>query len=120
MAESLTGYRVDAIGGSKVGAVHSVYVDAESGETAWLIASLGRRRAKLVAVPIADCAAAGERVWVAHDRDVLRSAPGVDPTRPLMREHELAICEHYGIGDGVGRAAEVVGLPAEALASRPG
>ena len=119
MAESLAGHRVDAIGGSKVGAVHSVYVDAESGETAWLIASLGRRRAKLVAVPIADCAAAGGGVWVAHDGDVLRSAPGVDPTRPLLREHELTICEHYGIGERVGRAAEVVDRPDGTVTARP-
>ena len=33
----------------------------------------------------------------------------VDPTRPLLREHELAICAHYGIGERVGRAAEVAG-----------
>jgi hypothetical protein len=119
MAESLTGHRVDAIGGAKVGAVHSTYVDAESGETAWLIATVGRRRGKLVALPIADCAAAGGRVWVAHEREVVRTAPGIDPTRPLLREHELTICEHYGIGERVGRAAEVVGRPAEAVSSVP-
>ncbi len=39
-------------------------------------------------------------------------APVVDPTRPLRREHELTICAHFGIGEGVGRAAEVAGRPA--------
>jgi hypothetical protein len=119
MVEAKAGDRVDAIGGAKAGAVHSVYVDAESGEAAWLVAALGRRGAKLVAVPIADCAAAGGRVWVAHEREVLRSAPRVDPTRPLLREHELAICSHYGIGERVGRAAEVVDRAANAVSAVP-
>jgi hypothetical protein len=120
MGESLAGHQVDAIGGAKVGAVHSVFVDAESGETAWLIASLGRRRGKLVAMPAADCADAGGRVWVAHDREVVRSAPGVDPTRPLLREHELTICAHYGIGERVGRAAEVAGRSEGSVTAKPG
>jgi hypothetical protein len=119
MAESMSGFQVDEIGGSKVGAVHSVYFDAESGEPVWLIAALGRRRSKLVAVPIAECVAAAGRVWVPHDRRTLQSAPGIDPTRPLLREHELTICEHYGIGEKVGRAAEVAGRPADAVSSKP-
>jgi PRC-barrel domain len=120
MTESMAGFEVDDAGGSRVGSVHGVYVDAESGEPAWLIVALGRRRVKkLVAVPISDCAPAAGRVWVAHDRETLRSAPGIDPTRPLLREHELTICGHYGIGERVGRAAEVVGRIAGNVASRP-
>ena len=120
VSEPLVGFEVEETGGSRVGAVHSVYLDAESGEPAWLIVALGRRRGKLVAVPMSDCAPAVGRVWVAHDREALRSAPGIDPTRPLLREHELTICEHYGIGERVGRAAEVVGRAAGDVASRPG
>jgi PRC-barrel domain len=120
MSESVVGFDVDESGGSKVGSVHGVFVDAESGEPAWLIVALGRRRSKLVAVPMSDCAPAGGRVWVAHDREALRSAPVIDPTRPLLREHELTICEHYGIGERVGRAAEVVDRFAGNVVSRPG
>jgi hypothetical protein len=119
MDESPIGFAVDDVGGAKVGNVHGVYVDAESGEPAWLIVSVGRRRSKLVAVPVSDSAAAAGRVWVAHDRGVLGSAPGIDPTRPLLREHELAICAHFGIGERVGRAAEVAGRDADSVVSRP-
>ena len=119
MTESPIGFEVDDVGGSKAGAVHGVFLDAESGEPAWLIVALGRRRPKLVAVPVGDCAPAAGRVWVAHDREALRTAPGIDPTRPLLREHELAICAHYGIGERVGRSAEVVGRNAGTVASRP-
>ena len=119
MDESPIGFAVDDLAGSKVGNVHGTYLDAKSGEPAWLIVSVGRRRAKLIAVPIADCAPAAGRVWVAHDRKALGSAPGIDPTRPLLREHELAICEHFGIGERVGRAAEVVERPQSNVTSRP-
>ena len=78
-----------------------------------------RRRAAAVAVPPRDCAGAGGRVWVAHEREALRSAPAVDPTRPLLREHELTICAHYGIGERVGRAAEVAGRPEGTVTAQP-
>jgi hypothetical protein len=121
MAEASTwlGFEVDEIGGSRVGTVQGFYADAESGEPSWLVAGLGRRRAKPVAVPISLCAAGAGRVWVAQDKETLRSAPTVDPARPLLREHELAICAHYGIGEGVGRAAEVSGRDEGAVVSRP-
>lgn len=119
--EGWAGRRVDDIAGGEVGRVQRLFADAESGEPTWLIVRHGRRfRRVLVAVPLRDCAAAGDRVWVAHERRVIRSSPVVDPTRPLLREHELTICAHYGIGEAVGRAAEVAGRAAGAITSRPG
>lgn len=115
------GYGVDEIGGSNVGQVHGCFVDAEQGQPSWLIAKLGRFGAgTLVAIPIAACAGGSDRVWVAQERDRIRSAPVVDPSRPLLREHELTISGHYGIGAGVGRAAEVAGRVEGAVTSQPG
>ena len=114
------GFELDELGGRSLGTVHSLYVDAENGEPAWLIARIGRRRrTRLVAVPVLDCAGAAGRAWVAHEGGAVRSAPTVDPTRPLLREHELAICAHYGIGERVGRAAAVLGRPEGAVTSKP-
>jgi len=113
------GFGVDEIDGDAVGRVHGFFTDARSGEPTWLVADLGRRRARLVAIPLRDCAAASDRVWVAHERKAIRAAPVVDPTRPLLREHELAICAHFGIGERVGRAAEVLGRAEGAVTSRP-
>src|SRR6187200_1773208 len=102
------GAEVAELSGSSVGQVQGLYVDAESGEPAWLIARLGRRRrARIVAIPFSNCAGAPFGVWVAQEADAIRSAPVVDPTRPLRREHELTICAHFGIGEGVGRASLV-------------
>ena len=129
LAEAMgwVGREVDEIGGAGVGRVHGFFVDAGSGEPAWLIASVGgrrglrlrRRKARLVAIPLRDCAAGASRVWVAHGRETIRSAPVVDPTRPLLREHELTICAHFGIGEKLGRAAEVAGRAEGAVTSQP-
>ena len=115
------GYGVDEIGGGSIGQVHGCFVDAERGQPSWLIAKLGRFGAgTLIAVPVADCAGGAGRVWVAQERERIRSAPVVDPTRPLLREHELTIASHYGIGADVGRAAEVAGRAEGSVTSQPG
>lgn len=107
-------------GGATVGKVEGFFVDSGTGEPAWLVARVGRRRhAKLVAVPLHDCAGAAFGVWVAQDAEALSTAPVVDPARPLRREHELTICAHFGIGEGVGRAAEVVGRPEGDVTASP-
>jgi hypothetical protein len=107
-AMSWLGADVAELGGDSVGQAQGLYVDAESGEPVWLIARLGRRRrARVVALPVSSCAGAPFGVWVAQEADAIRSAPVVDPTRPLRREHELMICAHFGIGEKVGRATHV-------------
>jgi len=120
-ARGWRGYGVDEIGGSNIGQVHGCFVDAERGQPSWLIARLGRFGAgTLVAIPIAACAGGAGRVWVGHERERIRSAPVVDPTRPLLREHELAIGGHYGASEAVGRPAEVAGRAEGTVTSQPG
>ena len=111
--------------GGEVGEVQSVYIDSTSHDPSWLVAKLagsGRRGrgARIVAVPVDVCAgAAGAGVWAAVDEARLRGAPVVDPTRPLLREHELTICEHFGISGEIGRAAVVAELADGAITSIP-
>ena len=121
-AMSWLGAEVAEMGGDAVGQVQGLFVDADNGDPAWLVTRLGRRRrARVVAVPFSNCAGAPFGVWVAQEGDAIRSAPVVDPTRPLRREHELTICAHFGIGEKVGRAAEVVGREeGEVTATPPG
>jgi hypothetical protein len=114
------GAELAELGGKAVGQVQGLYVDAENGDPAWLIARLGRRqRARVVAVPFSSCAGAPFGVWVGQEADAIRSAPVVDPTRPLRREHELTICAHFGIGEKVGRAAEVGSRPEGGITAAP-
>jgi hypothetical protein len=119
-AMAWVGAEVAELGGSSVGEAQGLYVDAESGEPAWLVARLGRRRrARVVAIPFSNCAGAPSGVWVAQEGDAIRSAPVVDPTRPLRREHELMICAHFGIGERVGRAAAVAGREEGGITATP-
>lgn len=119
-AMSWLGTDVAELSGDSVGQVQGFYVDAESGEPVWLVTRLARRRrARVVALPLANCAGAPFGVWVAQEADAIRSAPVVDPTRPLRREHELMICAHFGIGERVGRAAAVADRPAGDITATP-
>ncbi|HTT93174.1 MAG TPA: hypothetical protein VMF55_00760 [Solirubrobacterales bacterium] len=110
--------------GEAIGEVQSVYIDSTSHEPTWLVAKLagGRRGrgARIVAVPVGMCAGApGVGVWAAIDGSRLRGAPVVDPTRPLLREHELMICEHFGITGDLGRAGRVAALAEGAITAIP-
>jgi hypothetical protein len=118
-ARSWVGYQVDDEAGTGAGRVSGLFADATGSVPTWLVVKQGRFGSTLVVVPLRDCAAAAGRVWVAHERAKIRSSPVVDPTRPLLREHELTICAHYGAGEGVGRAAEVAGRDEGAVTSQP-
>jgi hypothetical protein len=114
------GCGVDDADGARVGEVYGFFVDALDGRPTWLIVKRGGRfNRTLVAAPLRDCAAGGFRVWIAHRGETIRRSPVVDPRRPLLREHELTICAHYGIGEGVGRADEVVGRGEGSVTSQP-
>jgi hypothetical protein len=110
--------------GATLGEVQSVYIDSTDHHPTWLVAKLpgGRRGrgARTVAVPVDICAgAAGVGVWAAVDGSRLRGAPVVDPTRPLLREHELTICEYFGITGDLGRAGSVAELADGAITAIP-
>ncbi|HSR93274.1 MAG TPA: PRC-barrel domain-containing protein [Solirubrobacterales bacterium] len=122
VAEALgwSGFELDDAGGKAVGRVEGVYADAGGGGPVWLVVACGRRRsAKTLVVPLRECAAMPGCVWIAQERETMLAAPAIDPTRPLLREHEVAICAHYGIGDRAGRHAEVVARPPGDITAQP-
>jgi hypothetical protein len=123
LAEAMgwVGADVTAMGGTTVGEVQGIFVDEDGGAPAWLVVRLDRkrRRTRVVAVPLGLCAGAPFGVWVADQGEKLSSAPVVDPSRPLRREHELTICANFGIGEAVGRAAEVAGRPEGSITAAP-
>jgi hypothetical protein len=130
LAEALSwsGFALDDAGGGPVGLVSGVYADAETGAPAWLSLAIvaarrrlpfTRRRAKTVVVPLRECAAMPGRVWTAQGRTLVLTAPAVDPDRPLLREHEAAICLHYGIGEQIGRHAEIATRAPGSVTAQP-
>ncbi len=113
------GIDLDDVAGSRVGSVHGFYLDAASGDPVWLVAALGRRGSKKIAVPMRECAVGAGRAWTAQGGEAMRNAPAVDPSRPLLREHEAAICAHYGVSEKAGRHAELAGRPEGEITARP-
>lgn len=126
-ARGWIGLGLDDVEGRQVGRVEGIYADAGSDQPVWLVVGLcptgrgllGRRGAKAVVVPLRECAAMPARAWTAQRLAAIRAAPAVDATRPLLREHEAAICAHYGIGEAVGRHAELAASPEGAVTARP-
>ncbi len=112
------GYRVDEIDGHAVATVEGVFVDSKNGDPAWVLAKLGRF-GKVVPISIRECAAAAGRVWVPHEREVIRDAPAVDPSLPLNRQQEQQVLEYYEIPETVGRAAEIAERGAEEITAEP-
>jgi hypothetical protein len=112
------GYQLDEISGQGVAKVEGLFVDSETGEPAWVLAKLGRF-GKIVPVSVRECAAAAGRVWVPHEREVIRNAPAVDPSMPLNREQELQVLEYYGIPESVGRAAQIAEREEGATTAKP-
>lgn len=122
------GSELDDVAGKAVGRVTGIYADAERGSPVWLVVIVGggrrrfpfgRRGVKAVAVPLRECAAMPGRVWAAQERQAMHNAPSVDPARSLLREHELTICLHYGIGESVGRHTEAASRPARSITAEP-
>lgn len=128
-ARGWAGLELDDAEGRRAGAVEGVYADAESGAPVWLLVAvgkrrrgifgIGRRKAKSVVVPLRECAAMPGRAWTAQPLESVQGAPPIDASRPLLREHEIAICAHYGIGEGAGRHAELAGRPDGAVTAQP-
>jgi len=128
-ARRWAGLELDDAGGRASGRVEGVYADAEGGAPVWLLVAVGRRRrgflgigrrsARTVLVPLRECAAMPGRAWTAQTLEAVRGAPAVDASRPLLREHELAVCAHYGIGEAAGRQAELAARPAGAVTAQP-
>jgi len=100
------GYRVDEVSGHSVARVEGVFVDQDSGAPVWVLLKLGRF-GKVVPVSIRECAAAAGRVWIPHDREVIRDAPAIDPDMPLNKEQERIVLDYYGIPEDIGRGKEI-------------
>jgi len=114
-----TGSKLDEMGGATVGKVAGVYVDDSSGKPEWLFARMGRF-GHYTLVPARDAVYANGRIWVPFSRDAIRKAPRVDPGKPVERDSEQALLDHYGVGTAeAGRGAELAKRGPNAVTTRP-
>ena len=95
-ARSWIGFRVTDSLGSGLGRLEDVWVDAESGDPAWLLLREGRfggGRQKLV--PFDGATAGGGQVWLPFERDVVRSSPEISATEILTAALGERLRAHY-------------------------
>lgn len=104
--EGWVGARLDEISGVGVGKVEGAYVDEKTGMPEWILIRVGRFGHHCV-VPAREAVAGVGHVWVPWDRNSIRRSPRVERGGALTAEEERQLCDHYGIVEGSGRAADL-------------
>jgi len=98
LAEARTwiGSRVTDSFGSGLGRVEDVWVDADSGEPAWLLIREGRfGGGKHKLVPFDGATAGGGQVWLPYERGVVRGSPEIGAQEILTASLGERLRAHY-------------------------
>jgi uncharacterized protein (TIGR02271 family) len=85
--------------GDKVGKIDEIYLDRRSGEPEWATVNTGLFGMRTSFVPISSADADGDQVRLAHTKDEIKDAPGIDADGALSSEEEQRLYEHYGRSD---------------------
>jgi hypothetical protein len=112
------GLRIDGLENKTLGRIAGIHVDAQDGEPRWALIRIGPL-AGCTAIPLEHVAEGSGRLWAAYDKDWIREAPRFRPNESLTALQELELCEHWGIREGQGRAAEVAEQDAEEITAVP-
>jgi hypothetical protein len=120
-AQAWVGLRVDGVGGRTIGRVAGLHVDVEDGKPRWAVIRVGPV-AGCTAIPFEHVAEGSGRLWAGYERDWVREAPRFKSDEALTADNEIELCEHWGIRQETGRAAElsakasdeITAIPAEA------
>jgi len=93
-ADDLFRALVRSVDGERVGRVSAVLAGPD-GLPRWLVVATGLLRAADVPVPVEGCVVRGSTVVVPHARDVVLSAPRLDPDRATDPQLEVGVRLHY-------------------------
>jgi len=96
--------------GDKIGTVHDVYVNDETGQPEWLAIKTGMFGSKLSFAPIAGAYMVDDDVVVTHSKDTVKDAPRVDADGQLTPEETDELFAYYG--QQTPSAAPTTGQPA--------
>ena len=95
-----TGQPVMDSAGNKVGKVSHIYVDDRTGQPEWLAVHIGLFQSRSSFVPLRGAQAAGDRLVVAYDREMIKKAPAVADQGCLRTGDEQELLHYYVAGDG--------------------
>jgi uncharacterized protein (TIGR02271 family) len=93
----LDGTDVYGTDGDKIGSVGQVYVDAQSGDPAWVTVKTGLFGTKETFVPLQDADVIDDRITVAYAKNQVKDAPRIDADGPLSHADEDHLYTYYGM-----------------------
>ena len=83
--------------GNKVGTIHEIYVDAETGEPEWLAVKTGMFGSKVSFIPFAGASDVDGDVRLPYDKYQVKDAPSADADGELSQDEEAGLYRHYGL-----------------------
>ncbi len=99
---SWTGRTLVGPDGNKIGTIDQLYADKDTGEPTFATVNTGMFGSKTSFVPIQGANLTGSDVTVPYDKDLVKSAPNIDPDGEITPEEEQRLYSHYGmsVADG--------------------
>src|SRR3954451_6052151 len=95
--------------GAKIGKVHEIYVDRDTGQPEWLAVATGMFGTKVSFVPLTGATAQGDRLVSRWSKEQVKDAPNAEADGELSQEEEARLYQHYGVSYGEDRSSS--GLP---------
>jgi uncharacterized protein (TIGR02271 family) len=95
--------------GNKIGKIHEIYLDQDTGQPEWLAVSTGMFGTKVSFVPLTGVKAQEDRLVSRWTKDQVKDAPNAEADGQLSQEEEGRLYQHYGLSYGERRSSS--GLP---------
>jgi len=96
-ARTLQGKTLHGAGGDKLGKIDTLYADRDGGEPTFATVNTGAFGTKTSFVPLSEATMTGEDVTVPYGKDLVQSAPSIDPDAELEPAEEQRLYQHYGV-----------------------
>jgi len=95
------GYQLVDRDGEKIGEVLEIYVDAATGQPAWLAISTGWFGTRVSMIPVTDASPRGDHELVSTwSKDQVKNAPHVAADGELTEDEERELFRYYGVDYG--------------------
>jgi len=83
--------------GEAFGRIEEIYLDADSGEPAWVLVHTGALGPKRSFVPLTGATEVDGRLRVPLEKSTVNDAPGIAPNGQLTEDEEAELYRHYGV-----------------------
>ena len=83
--------------GDRIGSVGQVYLDAQSGDPAWVTVITGLFSTKETFVPLRSATIGDDQITVAYDKAQVKDAPQIDADGPMSHVEEDRLYNYYDL-----------------------